>query len=121
LPLNGSEFAALVEVPAHQLIGKYISPHTMRNIWATWAFQVGLSDQQKESLAYAMGHSVETLKKIYERCTPDEKRRPIEEAIDELLFETLQFDLTPELVQLARQLHKLTAIDRQRLVQMLSR
>jgi hypothetical protein len=23
---------------------------------------------------------------MYERCTPEEKRRPIEEAIDELLF-----------------------------------
>jgi hypothetical protein len=93
----------------------------MRSIWATWAFQVGLSDQQKESLAYAMGHTLRTLKKIYERCTPDEKRRPIEEAIDELLFETLQSDSTSDLVELARQLQKLTSIERQRLVQMLPR
>ena len=119
LPLNGSEFSALIEVPAHRLSGKYISPHTMRSIWATWAFQVSLSDQQKESLAYAMGHTLRTLKNMYERCTPDEKRRPIEEAIDELLFETLQPDSTPELVGLARRLQKLTSTERQRLVQML--
>jgi integrase len=121
LPLNGSEFADLVEVPAHRLTGKYISPHTMRAVWATWAFQVGLTDQQKESLAYAMGHKVKTLKTIYERCTPDEKRRPIEEAIDELLFETLQSDSTPDPAELARQLEKLTLVERQSLVQMLSR
>jgi hypothetical protein len=38
------------------------------------------------SLAYAMGHKVETLRQMYERCTPEEKRRPIEEAIEELLL-----------------------------------
>ncbi|MBW4549228.1 MAG: hypothetical protein KME25_33205 [Symplocastrum torsivum CPER-KK1] len=119
LPLNGSKFGALVEVPAHRLSGKYISPHTMRSIWATWAFQVGLSDQQKESLAYAMGHTLRTLKKMYERCTPNEKRRPIEEAIDELLFETLQSNLTADSVELARRLQKLTSTQRQRLVEML--
>jgi hypothetical protein len=80
---------------------------------------MGLSDQQKESLAYALGHSVETLKKMYERCTPSEKRRPIEEAIDELLFETLKSDSTPELVGLACRLQKLTPVEQQRLVQML--
>ncbi len=126
MPLNKSEFLGLVTSAAHRLTGKYISPHTMRYVWATWAFQVGLTDQQKESLAYAMGHTLETLKKMYERCTPEEKRRPIEEAIEELLFETLQSDKlqtpsTPDPITLARQLQELTPVERQRLVQMLSR
>jgi len=124
--LDKSDFGALVTIPAHRLTGKYISPHTMRYVWATWAFQVGLTDQQKESLAYAMGHKIETLRKMYERCTPQEKRRPIEEAIDELLFKTfpsqeLETHSITDPTELARQLQKLTPEERQRLVQMLSR
>jgi hypothetical protein len=83
---NGPAFASSFETTAHRLIGKRITPHTMRYIWATWAYQVELNDAQLRSLAYAMGHTVETLRQMYERCTPEEKRRPIEEAIEELLF-----------------------------------
>ncbi len=44
---------------------------------------------------------------------PEEKRRPIEEAIDEMLFKTFQpqkpeTSLTPDLAQLAQKLEKLT-------------
>jgi hypothetical protein len=83
---NSSAFGGSFETTSHRLIGKRITPHTMRYIWATWAYQVRLNDVQLRSLAYAMGHTVETLRGMYERCTPEEKRRPIEEAIDELLF-----------------------------------
>ncbi len=97
----------------------------MRSIWATWAFQVGLTDQQKESLAYAMGHTVETLRKIYERCTPEEKRRPIEEAITELLFDTFpsekqEISSNFDSSELVLKLQKLTPVERQRLLEMLS-
>ncbi|MBD2255464.1 hypothetical protein [Nostoc parmelioides] len=81
-----STFANFLANSAHTLIGKRITPHTMRYIWATWGFQVGLSDAQLRSLADAMGSTLETLRSMYERCTPSEKRRLIKEAIDELLF-----------------------------------
>jgi hypothetical protein len=42
MPLNKSQIWGLVTSAAHRLTGKYISPHTMRSVWATWAFQVGL-------------------------------------------------------------------------------
>lgn len=87
---NPNAFAGSFEQTSHRLLNKRITPHTMRYIWATWAFQVGLTDAQLRSLAYAMGHTVETLRKMYERCTPEEKRQPIEEAIDELLFSDLE-------------------------------
>ena len=126
MPFNAGTFSELVEVPAHRLSGKYISPHTMRSIWATWAYQVGLTDQQKESLAYAMGHTLQTLRTIYERCTPEEKRRPIEEAIDEMLFNTFQpqkpeTSLTPDLAQLTQKFEKLTLSERQDLLKKLKR
>ncbi|MEP0755742.1 hypothetical protein NDA03_26525 [Trichocoleus sp. Lan] len=124
VPFKAGEFALLVENSAHRVSGKYISPHTMRSIWATWAYQVQLTDQQKESLAYAMGHTLKTLKTIYERCTPEEKRRPIEEAIDEMLFKTFQpqkpeTPLTPDLAQLAQKLEKLTGSQREQLLKQL--
>ena len=85
-----STFSYAFAQPAHERIGKRITPHTMRYVWATWGFQVGLSDAQLRSLAYAMGSTVETLRKMYIRATPEQKRYPIEEAIDQLLFTTLE-------------------------------
>lgn len=67
---------------SYQFLGKRITPHTLRYMWATWGMQVGLNEQELRSLAYAMGHSVTTLRQMYERCTPEEKLRPIFEAID---------------------------------------
>jgi len=93
-PLTGSgydsnSFNAVVNTAAYRLSGVSITPHIMRLIWATWAYQVGLTDQQRESLAYAMGHDIKTMLELYEKCTPDEKRRPIEEVIDAVLFNDL--------------------------------
>ena len=87
IPYRDTTFSYAFAQPAHERIGKRITPHTMRYIWATWAFQVGLSDAQLRSLAAAMGCTVQTLRTMYERSTPEEKRRPIEEAIQQLLFE----------------------------------
>ncbi|MEO8891094.1 MAG: hypothetical protein ABI417_06100 [Coleofasciculaceae cyanobacterium] len=116
-----SGFGGSFETTAHRLIGKRITPHTMRYIWATWAYQVRLDDAQCRSLAYAMGHKVETLRGMYERCTPEEKRRPIEEAIDELLFfqplsvEPIE-EVRPEWKSLLQQLQKLSPTEREQLM-----
>jgi hypothetical protein len=72
-------FATSFDTTSHRLIGKRITPHTMRYIWATWAYQVQLNDAQFRSLAYAMGHKL----RPYARCTSavllKRTRRPIEE------------------------------------------
>ncbi|MBD2254450.1 hypothetical protein [Nostoc parmelioides] len=86
LPNTGSSFSQVFETSSFRLIKKRISPHIMRYVWATWGLQVGLSDSELGSLAYAMGHSLKTLRDMYERCTPLEKRQPIEEAIAQHLF-----------------------------------
>ena len=125
LPYNSSEFKGLVANAAHRLTEKRLTPHVLRYVWATWAYQVGLSDHQRESLAYAMGHDVKTMREMYEQCTPDEKRRPIEEAIDALLFSTPQplsqvADSTDELEQLVLELQKLPPAELQQMKQLLS-
>ena len=98
----------------------------MRYIWATWAYQVQLNDAQFRSLAYAMGHKVETLRQMYERCTPEEKRRPIEEAIEELLFEPApapapDVEALPHWEGLLQQLQQLSPTEREQLMAALAR
>jgi len=115
---NESGFTDSFNTTSHRLIGKRITPHTMRYIWATWAYQVQLNDAQFRSLAYAMGHKVETLRQMYERCTPEEKRRPIEEAISELLFEPSpvpepQVEANPRWENLLQQLQQLSPVEQQ--------
>jgi hypothetical protein len=115
---NESGFTDSFNTTSHRLIGKRITPHTMRYIWATWAYQVQLNDAQFRSLAYAMGHKVETLRQMYERCTPEEKRRPIEEAISELLFEPSpvpepQVEANPRWENLLQQLQQLSPTERE--------
>ncbi|MBD2121821.1 hypothetical protein [Trichocoleus sp. FACHB-262] len=87
-----SNLARSFSTPAHRLMKtpKRPTPHTLRYIWATWAFQKGLSDRQLESLAYMMGHSLETLKRMYDRSTHEDKIRPIQAAIDEVLLRDLE-------------------------------
>ncbi|MBE9229239.1 site-specific integrase [Phormidium sp. LEGE 05292] len=129
-PYGDVAFANAFERSAHRLIGKRTTPHTMRHIWATWAFQVGLNDAQLRSLAYAMGHSVETLRASYEHSTPQQKRRFIEETIDQLLFPNLPSQESikesvphdepkSDLDSLIQSLDKLTPDERQRLIQAL--
>ena len=83
---NGTSFAKVFESSSQRLISKRISPHTLRSAWATWAYQKNSSDAEIRSLAYAMGHSEKTLRGMYEKCTPAEKRQAIEEAIAQKLF-----------------------------------
>jgi hypothetical protein len=68
-----------------RIIGKRITPHTFRYMWATFSGQAELTDAQLRSLATAMGCTPETLRRMYERMSPTEKNRPINEAMRNLL------------------------------------
>ncbi len=121
---EGSSFGGSFERTSYQILGKRITPHMLRSMWATWAFQVGLTDQELQSLAYAMGHSVETLRQMYERCTPEEKLRPIFEAIDRHLFQDLEHPpeksaAPPNALTLLAQLRQLSPEDQQQIVRLI--
>lgn len=118
---SGSAFAKIFETISYRLIQKRISPHIMRYVWATWGLNVGLSDSELSSLAYAMGHSVKTLRDMYERCTPVEKRQPIESAIAERLFtpseqHNQKLPLNLEVNDLVQIAIRLTQEERQQLI-----
>ncbi len=90
-PLTGelpseTDFGKAFANPAYRLTGKQITPHVMRAVWATWGAEMGLNEQQMMALAYAMGHSIQTLRRVYERLTPEEKRQPIDQVINEVIL-----------------------------------
>ena len=110
-PYDDKEFAQFFSTAAHKLTGKRIHPHLIRDMWATWAFQAALTDCQRESLAYAMGMDVKTMQEIYEKCTPEEKRRPIEEIIDQVFLNMLEaeYQQSTPLEELAEELLALSS------------
>jgi len=83
---QGSSYVKLFDQTSYHYLERRINPHMFRNIWATWGVQVGLSDNELRSLAYAMGMSERTLRDIYARLTHEERIRPIFDAIDRELF-----------------------------------
>lgn len=123
MPYEESGYAKSIRNNSFRLIGKKITPHTMRYLWASWGVMVGLSDAEMRSLAYAMGHSVETLRNMYERCTPQQKRQLIEDAIKERLLDRLSGKATDEPAVCFNQLLKLASRlnqeDQLRLIQQL--
>lgn len=120
---DGTTFNGSFVRSSYQLIGKRITPHLLRSFWATWAFQVGLRDDEVASLAFAMGHSVKTLKEIYQRCTDQEKARPIYEAIDRHLFQRLEeppevSEMFADPLRIVEALRKLSPEERQKIVRL---
>ncbi len=84
-PFTDIQMSELFARNAYRVIGKRITPHTFRYMWATWAVQMELTDPELESLAHEMGLTVKTLRQMYERCSATEKNRPINKAMRKLL------------------------------------
>jgi hypothetical protein len=80
-----SGFAHTFRHTANRLTGQQLTPHLLRDIFATWFLDQGYTEDRIESLAYAMGHSVKTLRNIYDRRRPKQKLRPIEETMTEII------------------------------------
>jgi hypothetical protein len=105
LPFTEKTYGKSIKGNTFRMIGKRMNPHMFRNIWATWAVQMGLSDEEMRSLAFMMGHSVETLRRIYERTTSLQKQAHVENAIQRWLAgSSLHSKSTEEIMQLVKQL-----------------
>jgi len=63
-----------------------------------------------------MGHTVEVMRQMYVRCTPQEKRRPIEEAISQLRLEPLPGQSPPKWEVLLQQVQLLSPADREQFI-----
>ena len=77
------------------MTGQRLTPHLLRDVYATHFWDQGATDAEISSLAYAMGHSPKTLRETYDRRHPQEKHRPIQEAVLNLVQQSLNPDSTP--------------------------
>lgn len=80
-----STFPSVFKSSAHRLTGQLLTPHLLRDIFATWFLDQEYTEAQINSLAYAMAHSPEMLRAIYDRRRPQQKNRPIEETMASLV------------------------------------
>jgi hypothetical protein len=92
---NGKPFTAegmgqYLSNTAHALTGQRLTPHLLRDIFATYFLDKGAPESDVTSLAYAMGHSPEMLRANYDKRSPNQKHRPIESALSKLVQESLE-------------------------------
>lgn len=88
-PFSESNLSKFVSTAAHRLTGQRLTPHLLRDIYATHFLDQGATDAEISSLAYAMGHSPKTLRETYDRRHPQQKYRPIQEAVFDLVQQSL--------------------------------
>jgi len=95
-PFTDHQMSEFFARNSYRILGKRITPHTFRYMWATWAFQMELSDAELGSLAHGMGLTVKTLRKMYERVSPTEKNRPINKVMQKLFPWQFKQTLEPD-------------------------
>ncbi|GAX46166.1 hypothetical protein NIES4075_71870 [Tolypothrix sp. NIES-4075] len=88
-------FANLIKYAANRLSSKALTPHTLRDIYATWFLDQGYSQAQISSLAYAMGHSEAMLRKTYDERSPEQRTRPIKEEMHTIVGDLVNGDRLP--------------------------
>ncbi|MBD2065982.1 site-specific integrase [Leptolyngbya sp. FACHB-671] len=89
-PFGEDSMASFISSAAHGLTGQRLTPHLLRDIFATHFLDNGASDSDIASLAYAMGHSPQVLRAIYDRRCPAQKHRPIQSAVLDLVKQSFQ-------------------------------
>lgn len=95
----GTKFAlAFNRMTMHAQIGRrYMNPHLMRSVYAVHMIDTSSSLAELKSLATAMGHTMETLERIYDKRRPDQKMRLIEvkvqKTIDDICGSATTWDL----------------------------
>ena len=82
---DDSTYASAFRRLVDRFINKGTTPHTMRSMWATWGIDSRLNEQALKELAYAMGHSLETMIKFYVRHRSPGSTGALEAVIGELL------------------------------------
>lgn len=93
-PFAEDSMASYISNAAHALTGQRLTPHLLRDIFATHFLDNAASDSDIASLAYGMGHSPQILRAIYDRRRPVQKHRPIQLAVMELVQKSLHPDST---------------------------
>ncbi|MBW4607822.1 MAG: hypothetical protein KME22_11490 [Hassallia sp. WJT32-NPBG1] len=85
----------MIKLAAHRLSRKPLTPHSLRDIYATWFLDQGYSQAQISSLAYAMGHDETMLRKTYDERSPEQRTRPIKEKMHTIVNDLVNGDRLP--------------------------
>jgi integrase len=91
-PFDDASMATYISTAAHALTGQRLTPHLLRNIFATHFLDRGASDSDIASLAYGMSHSPQILRETYDRRSPAQKHRPIQAALLDLVQQSFHQD-----------------------------
>jgi len=91
-PFNNSNFGDFFKNSAHRLTGQLLTPHLLRDIYASWFLDHPYTEDMIRSLAYAMGHSVEEMRKTYDKRKAQRKYEPIQEKLYETITQFYGFD-----------------------------
>ena len=91
-PVGSMVFARYFAESAHRLTGQLLSPHLLRDIYASWFLDHPYTEDIIRSLAYAMGHSVEELRKTYDKRKAQQKHEPIQKKLNETLNQLYGFN-----------------------------
>lgn len=81
------ELSELMGRAAHRRTGQRLTPHLLRDIYATWFLDHDYTSQQISSLAYAMGHSEAMLRRKYDKRKAKQKRRAAQAAVGAIVAE----------------------------------
>ncbi len=91
-PYDGRHFSRFFKGSAHRLTGQLLTPHLLRDIYASWFLDHAYTEDVIRSLAYAMGHSPEELRKTYDKRKAQQKHEPIQKKLDETLNQLFGFN-----------------------------
>ncbi len=92
-PFKENNFGDFFRKTAHSLSGKQLTPHLIRDIYASWFLDREYTEDVIRSLAYAMGHSPEELRKSYDKRKSHRKHEPIQKKLDETLNQLFGFSV----------------------------
>jgi integrase len=70
---RGTFLSRMLKGCMHRLTGKITTPHILRNSFVTYLYERGESDIVMASVAYAMHHSVEAQRGMYDERTQKQK------------------------------------------------
>jgi hypothetical protein len=91
-PFNNSDFGDFFKKSAHRLTGQLLTPHLLRDIYASWFLDRAYTEDIIRSLAYAMGHSVEEMRRTYDKRKAQRKYEPIQQKLDETISQLIGFN-----------------------------
>jgi hypothetical protein len=91
-PFGSADFAYFFKSSAHRLTGQLLTPHLLRDIYASWFLDRAYTEDIICSLAYSMGHSVEELRGTYDKRQAHRKHEPIQQKLDETLSQLFGFN-----------------------------